>query len=47
MFVVIQRREIAQQGAIGRGILDELEVADFTGLENAWRGEQDFGIGRV
>ena len=45
MFVVIQRREVAQQGAIGRGILDELEVANFAGLENAWRGEQDFGIG--
>ena len=44
VLVVVQRAEIAKQQAIGFGVFNELEVARFTRLEDARRGEDHFSF---
>jgi len=41
VFIVVKGTEVAKKEAVGPCFLDELEVAIFTGLEDAWGGEID------
>ena len=41
VFVVVECAEVAEEQAVGFGFFDELEVAGFPGLEDAWGGEEN------